>query len=106
MIRRIRDRIKKPDVQTAEERITVTLTDKDGGSEAVTRTLQVRQYKTDPAYVRVNAGSTKNLGNFESLRIDVSISAPCYWEEVDRMIPIIADKVAFFLDKELNNYKK
>lgn len=31
----------------------------------------------DPGYVRVGAGITENLGNFESLRIDVSVSLPC-----------------------------
>jgi hypothetical protein len=31
----------------------------------------------DPAYVRVGAGVTENLGNFESLRIDVSVTLPC-----------------------------
>jgi hypothetical protein len=29
------------------------------------------------SYVKVNGGYTKNLGNFESLRVDVSLELPC-----------------------------
>ena len=39
--------------------------------------IEVRQFMTDPAFVRVSAGVTKNLGNYESLRVDVAVTAPC-----------------------------
>jgi hypothetical protein len=67
--------------------------------------LQVRKFAVEPAYVRVNAGSTKNMGNYESLRVDVSISVPCYAEEIDKVVPLVADKVAQFLEDELKNYE-
>lgn len=53
-----------------------------------------------PAYVKVGAGLTISMGNFESLRVDVSISMPCMpteqaindaYETVSQMV---ADKVA------------
>jgi hypothetical protein len=31
----------------------------------------------NPAYVRVGGGITKNLGDFNSLRVDISVSLPC-----------------------------
>jgi hypothetical protein len=37
----------------------------------------------EPAFVRVSVGSTYNLGNFESLRLDVSVTLPCLVEEVE-----------------------
>lgn len=37
---------------------------------------------THPAFVRASTGLTINLGNFESARVDVSVTLPCYPEEV------------------------
>lgn len=38
---------------------------------------------TEPAFIRVNAGKTLNLGNYESLRIDVSVTLPCLPEDIE-----------------------
>lgn len=38
----------------------------------------------EPAFIRVNAGKTLNLGNYESLRIDVSVTLPCLPEEIEQ----------------------
>ena len=45
----------------------------------------------EPAFVRVNAGKTLNLGNYESLRIDVSISLPCLPEDINATYEQAAD---------------
>lgn len=45
--------------------------------------LVVHQYVTAPATVGVSLGQTINLGNFESVRIDVSVTVPCYREEIE-----------------------
>lgn len=68
------------------------------------RVIAVREFQTDPAYVRVNAGMTKSLAPYESLRVDVSLSVPCYTEEIDDVFPAVADKVAAYLASELKNY--
>lgn len=70
------------------------------------RVIDVRKFETEPAYVRVNAGVTKNMGNYESLRLDVSISCPCYVEEIDQVQAVVADSVAEFLNAEIANYIK
>lgn len=45
--------------------------------------MEVRQFLTEPAKVGCAYGLTINLGNFESARVDVSVSMPCYVEELD-----------------------
>lgn len=36
----------------------------------------------EPAYVRVALGKTYNMGDFNSLRIDVSVTLPCLPEDI------------------------
>lgn len=51
-----------------------------------------------PALVRVSGGLTKNMGNYESLRIDVSIEIPCHRDDVDETYneasEFVANKIA------------
>lgn len=88
---------------TAMVKVYTTL---PGGTEQEEKAkeISVEQFITDPAFVRVNAGVTKNQGNYESLRIDVSIAYPCYKEQVAEVLPRIAGMVAQYLDEELTNY--
>lgn len=48
----------------------------------------------EPAFVRVGAGLTCNLGNFESLRIDVAVTLPCLITEIDATVALASDFVA------------
>lgn len=43
--------------------------------------LSVRRFVTEPAKVAVEMSMTVNLGNFESARISVALTVPCYQEE-------------------------
>jgi hypothetical protein len=53
-------------------------------SETEDRSLiAVHRFITEPANVGVEAGITLNLGHFEFARLNVSVSMPCYKEEVD-----------------------
>lgn len=56
---------------------------KDGAEENEEKELGVRRFETAPAHVRANYGLTINLGNYESARCDVSVTLPCYTEEID-----------------------
>lgn len=86
--------------------VTVTVSSKYmGKDESRPVNLEVRKFEVEPAYVRVSAGMTRNMGNYESLRVDVSVSMPCYAEEVEAVIPKAADMVAAHLDAELKNYE-
>lgn len=46
-------------------------------------TLEVHEFVTEPARVGLEYGLTLNLGNYESARIAVSVSIPCYKEEME-----------------------
>jgi hypothetical protein len=67
-------------------------------------TLSVRKLAVDPAYVRVNVGFTKNMDNFESLRMDVSISVPCYTEEIDSVTEQAMSKATQLLHDEMDKF--
>jgi hypothetical protein len=102
-VKRTRRTEARPDEFTAEERLTVTSI--YGGEERnQNKTLSVRKFLVEPSYVRVGAGLTKNMGNYESLRVDVSITRPCYTEEEDDAIATVADKVSVFLEDEIKQY--
>ena len=45
--------------------------------------IAVHKFETEPATVSVDYSLTMNLGNYESARISVSVSVPCYKEEID-----------------------
>lgn len=67
------------------------------GKEAVSTKQKVDYIRTDnlpadPAYVSIGAGLTENLGNFESLRIDVRVSLPC--DNNDKSIKQSADRAS------------
>ena len=44
--------------------------------------LEANESITNPARVSVKLGITKNLGNFNSLRVDVQVEYPCKPDEV------------------------
>lgn len=43
--------------------------------------IRVDDLPAHPAYVRVDGGLTKNLGEYESAKLSVSISIPCHPED-------------------------
>lgn len=74
------------------------------GKEDITEERLVHIFETTPATVKVNAGVTKNLGNYESLRVDVAIVVPCYQEMVEETFNSVAEQVAELLSDEVDNY--
>lgn len=56
---------------------------KEGAEENEEKELPVRRFETTPAHVRASYGLTVNLGNYESARCDVSVTLPCYTEEIE-----------------------
>jgi hypothetical protein len=68
-------------------------------------TIRVPAFATTPARVRVCGSVTRNLGNYNSARVEVSVEVPCYPEQseieaaynfasglIDRYIPAELDK--------------
>ena len=62
---------------------TVTTAYGKADGETVQETLEVREFITAHARVSVEFGMTLNLSNFESARVSVQVSLPCYAEEVE-----------------------
>jgi hypothetical protein len=56
---------------------TVTIVEKDGTEAEVKQKVGEEVLPANYATVGCRMGHTKNLGNYESLRVEVSISWPC-----------------------------
>lgn len=93
-----------PDAVQADHTVTVT-SSLAGDEKARTERIAVRKFVTEPAYVRVNHGLTQNMGNYESLRVDVAITLPCYAEEISKALTVASDMAADFLDQEVGKYE-
>lgn len=50
--------------------------------ETPPRTIQARYFATTPASVSASVGLTHNLGNYESVKVGVTVTLPCYSEEI------------------------
>jgi hypothetical protein len=75
--------------------VTRTLSNKE---ETESERIYVRPFETNPANISVKAGATVNLGNYESARVDIMLSIPCYVEEIDDIFP----KAKEWVDKRLS----
>jgi len=66
--------------------VTKTIGAKYGTEEVAESSdvIAVHKFETATASVTVEYGATINLGNFESVRIGVSVTVPCYVEELDQ----------------------
>lgn len=94
----------RPAPQVTQDAVMVVTASGVGVESEKRKVLEVRKFETDPAFVRVNAGVTKNLGNYESLRVDVSLTVPCYVEEMEAVQKRTAELVATMLDEEVEEY--
>lgn len=54
--------------------------------------------KTEPTRVRVALGYTVNMGNFESLRVDIAVEDSARQDET---APVLTDRVYAFTEKKL-----
>jgi hypothetical protein len=59
--------------------------------------LPTEKIEGDPAWVSVSAGMTYNMGNFNSSKINISITYPCSPEKVDGVYDVLKN----WIDKRL-----
>lgn len=104
--RRTRSRAAQPDVQTEETKVLVTTSLNKDDPQEREEVIEVHQFVTTPAQVKVSAGMTVSIAKFEFLRVDVAVTMPCYKEEIEEAIPLVADIVSAHLTAELNNYQQ
>lgn len=63
--------------------------------------IEVSRFVTDTAFVTFACGVTRNMGNYESLRMEVRVTLPCYVEEIDEVYLKAKEWVDERLNKEL-----
>ncbi len=87
---------------TREEVKRVTRSSAYGDEQEKNEVLKRRTFApgVEPAFVRISAGGTYNLGNYESLRIDVSVTMPCLADEVEQARDAASDFVREALAEE------
>lgn len=70
--------------------------------EIADETIAVRPFVVEAAEVSLSRGRTVNLGNFESVRVDVGIKVPCYLEEAVDAFEFAKRFTAERLEDEVN----
>ena len=75
----------------------------EGDEKDEEEVLSVRNFVTAPAYVEVSYGFTKNLGKWESFKVQRSIRIPCYVEEIDAVDKLADEWVS---TRVMNEVKK
>lgn len=66
--------------------------------------LPDKEYTQPVANVGFNCRMTKNLGDFNSLQVGVSLHLPCYVNEIDETYNIAKDFVESKLNETLDEY--
>ena len=95
---------------TQNETVTVTRQIKqknqEENSESVENdTIEVHDFVTEAARVEFERGVTMSLGNWQSVRIGVKISLPCYKEEIGPAFYRARDWVDARLGEEIDAVK-
>ena len=81
---------------------TKKITVKLYGEENEIADQEVQAFEVEPAYVRVSEGVTKSMGNYESLRVDVAITVPCYTENIEATFQNVSDDVNRMINEEVD----
>lgn len=56
------------------------------GEEFEQQNIEVAVFATEPASAYAKAGRTINLGNYESFKVELGVTVPCYLEELNEGI--------------------
>lgn len=90
---------------TQKEATVVVTTTVLQGSKEVAKKIKIRPFVTETATMGVKLGTTINLGDFSSARIDVFVSMPCYVEEALGALEQCYDLADKFLTKKSEEVK-
>jgi hypothetical protein len=66
--------------------------------------LEVREFAVEPARVGVEFSRTQNLGNYNSVKVSVSVSVPCYREEIEDAYGYWSDYAVRTAEAEMGKY--
>lgn len=62
--------------------------------------IKIRPFVTNPAHVSVKFGATIPVADFQFARVDVSVSVPCYVEEIREAFVQVRDLVDSLIEEE------
>lgn len=68
--------------------------------------VSVQKFVTEPAKVSVDYGLTLSLGNYETARVGVAVTVPCYFEELDHAYRWASKWVETRLNAEQESIRK
>ena len=85
-------------VEVKQGKGVVSTSNPDGTTEEETVIVTEDQYTTPTANVGVSGGFTRNLGNYNSMKVQVTLNLPCYIDEIDT----IADFASDWVNNRLN----
>lgn len=102
----------RPQPRQTEERghgfVSTKMSDRQGtyyeDSKEVDVLRQTFSDESPAAFVRVGAGLTINMDNYESLRIDCAVTIPCSPQSLDEAYQIASDFVADKISEEQTNW--
>lgn len=83
-----------------------TVTHPDGSMEQEEETVQEKAFEGPICNVGFSLAHTMNLGNYESLRFEVSLHMPVYAHEIDWAHEFGSDWVEKKMEQKIENYKK
>lgn len=103
---RVRPRTRALDVAGGTQEGYLNVTRTRYGSEpetVVAEKIHVPMFATAPAYVGVKAKETINMGDFNSVSVEVSLSLPVLPEmsEIDRVQQMASDAAERWLEREI-----
>ena len=92
-----------PKKKVNERQATIDVTRTLLGKQKTKNTkIAVRPFVTDVAMVSVKYGATIPTGDYQSARVDIMISVPCYVEEIVDVYKDTRSLVDKIIDKEVS----
>ena len=100
---RSRSRTRKTQQQVPEGTMEVLRVNYDGSEANTVETVQVPKFEGPVGYQRVEGSVTRNMGNFNSVRVAVMLELPCYpvQSEIDRCYAYASQQVDEKIRSEL-----
>lgn len=78
---------------------------KEGVPQTEEETIAIHRFATDATKIEVSLGLTLNLGNYESAKLSVGMTVPCYKEESDDAFEWAKNWIADRLKVEVKNIR-
>jgi len=100
---------KKKDEKVIDLKVGEGTVQKESKGEVTSEKFKIKDpegYEGPTCTVGFKMGYTKNLGNYESMRIDVSVFLPCYTTELDTVFDFAKEWVDDHMEKTVSDIEK